>query len=334
MDTKTFSCKTVGIAIIVAGLLISGTIFYFNYQKYVAEESIGGQILSSVAGTILSDEEVGEKALNFINSDILGGEVTASLNEVYKENGLYKIKFNIEEQEIEAYVTINGKFLFPQETAINLDPPVAKEIPKTDSPNVKLFVMAFCPYGNEAEEIVMPIQELLNDKANIELHYIFDKSEQGEYSSMHGEQELNQGVRELCVNKYERDKFWNFVREINENCNYEDVDSKWEAIASNMDIDVQKIKDCVSDEAQDILAQEFELSQTEYLVQDPKEHKNEERISISGSPTLIINNIVYDKGRSVQEYKDAICSAFNTPPEECNQELSEASESTGSATCE
>ena len=194
--------------------------------------------------------------------------------------------------------------------------------------------MAFCPYGNEAEEIVMPIQELLNDKANIELHYIFDKSEQGEYSSMHGEQELNQGVRELCVNKYERDKFWNFVREINENCNYEDVDSKWEAIASNMDIDVQKIKDCVSDEAQDILAQEFELSQTEYLVQDPKEHKNEERISISGSPTLIINNIVYDKGRSVQEYKDAICSAFNTPPEECNQELSEASESTGSATCE
>ena len=113
MDTKTFSCKTVGIAIIVAGLLISGTIFYFNYQKYVAEESIGGQILSSVAGTILSDEEVGEKALNFINSDILGGEVTASLNEVYKENGLYKIKFNIEEQEIEAYVTINGKFLFP-----------------------------------------------------------------------------------------------------------------------------------------------------------------------------------------------------------------------------
>lgn len=337
MDTKTFNSKTVGVAIIVAGILISGTIFYFNYQKYMAEESIEGKILSSVEGKILSSDEAGEKALDFFNTNIanrLGEEVVASLDGVYEENGLYKIKFNIEEQEVEAYVTLNGKFLFPQETAIDLDPPVAKEIPKTDSPNVKLFVMAFCPYGNQAEEIIMPIQELLGDKANIELRYIFNKSEQGEYTSLHGEQELNQGIRELCVNKYQKDKFWNFVKEINENCDYENVDNKWEAIANNMDIDVQKIKDCVNNEKQNLLAQEFELSQTEYLVQDPKKHKNEERISISGSPTLIINDIVYDQGRSVQEYKDAICSAFTTPPDECSQELSDSSGSTGSATCE
>jgi hypothetical protein len=323
MDTKVFNSKIIGIAIIIAGLLISATLFYFNYQEKGATDQ-----------GILSSEEAGKKALDFIKNDILGGEVNASLEEIYKENGLYKMKLNIEGQEVEAYLTLDGKFLFPQETAIDLDPPVAKEIPKTDVPSVNLFVMAFCPYGNEAEEIIMPIEELLGDKANIELHYIFSKSEVGEYTSLHGEQEFNQGIRELCVNKYEKDKFWDFIKQINENCTYENVDSKWEAIATNIDIDVQKIKDCVENELEDLLAYEFGLSQTEYLVQDPKNHDNKEKITISGSPTLVINNMVYDKGRSVQEYKDAICSAFITSPEECNQELSSSYESKGSATCE
>ena len=76
---------------------------------------------------------------------------------------------------------------------------------------------------------MMPVVELLKDKADIQLHYVIYENYQGggskycldkdnKYCSMHGIQELNQDVRELCVQKYQGDKLWNFVKEINAKC--------------------------------------------------------------------------------------------------------------------
>lgn len=42
-------------------------------------------------------------------------------------------------------------------------------------PNIKLFVMAYCPYGNQAETGLKPVADLLGDKIEIEPHYIFNK---------------------------------------------------------------------------------------------------------------------------------------------------------------
>lgn len=94
------------IAIIVAGLLIAGALVYVNYQKCPGKTSIEGQILSS--------QEAAEKVIDFINQNVLRGKATASLTETIEENGLYKIKFVIEGQEIESYVTLDGKLLFPE----------------------------------------------------------------------------------------------------------------------------------------------------------------------------------------------------------------------------
>jgi len=56
----------------------------------------------------------------------------------------------------------------------------------TDSKNVfapakiakselQFFVMSFCPYGNQIEDVLRPVYDLFKDKANITPHYIFDK---------------------------------------------------------------------------------------------------------------------------------------------------------------
>ncbi len=312
------------IAVIIAGVLIAGAVVYLNYPK--CPEPKNG---TSIEGKILSPQEAGEKVIDFINQDILKGESFASLNEILKENGLYKIKFTIEGQEIETYVTLDGKFLFPKESAIDLEPLAAKDIPKTDIPDVKLFVMSFCPYGNQAEELMVPVVDLLGDKTNIQIHYIVSEPADGEYGSLHGEQELHQDIRELCVNKYQEDKFWEFVKEINKNCNPQDVDSKWEKIATDIGVDVQKIKDCQKTERTDLLDKEIAFSQNEYLVQNPANHQNQDKITISGSPTLVINGMVYDGERSSEGYKNGICSAFKNPPEECNETLGGTSESEG-----
>ena len=302
------------IAVVIAALIIAQALYY-----------ISG---AGVPGA-LSLEEAAERAINYINSVALNGQATASLLEVIEESGLYKIRLTIENQTYESYVTKDGKILFPQGTKISEETPGAPisegaELPKTDNPQVQLFVMSFCPWGNQAEELMRPTAELLKDKASIELHYVIYSNyspdycldEESKYCSMHGIQELNQGVRELCVQKYQGDKFWDFVEEINSSCNYQDVDLCWESIAKKVGVDVAGVKTCQKDEALEILAQELALNQ---------------KYGITGSPQLIINKAEYQGPRSSEAYKQGICSTFNSLPEECSQILSS---DTGSASGE
>ena len=271
----------------------------------------------------LSSEQAAVKAIDYINQVVLNGQVVASLLEVTEESGLYKLRLTIEGEGYEFHVTKDGKLLFPQGTEIPKEIPRAltpeePEFPKADVPKVELFVMSFCGWGSQAEELMMPVAKLLKNKANIELHYVIYSNyegggpdycldEEAKYCSMHGIQELNQGVRELCVQKYQRDKFWDFVKEINSSCNYRDADSCWEGIAEKVGVDVAQVKTCQKDEALRILTQELELNK---------------KYGISGSPQLIINDIEYMGSRSSEAYKQTICSAFNSPPEECSQVLS------------
>lgn len=94
------------IAIIIAGFLIAGAVIYTNYQN---QEGPGG-----VTSEILSPQDAANKLINFINKNILRGETTASLIEVLEENGLYKVKFNVEDQEVEWQMSKDGKLVFPQ----------------------------------------------------------------------------------------------------------------------------------------------------------------------------------------------------------------------------
>lgn len=56
-----------------------------------------------------------------------------------------------------------------------LDSKVVFAPPKADKSELKFFVMSFCPYGNQMEDILRPVFDLLGNKANITPHYIFDK---------------------------------------------------------------------------------------------------------------------------------------------------------------
>jgi len=271
----------------------------------------------------LSQGKAVQKAMDFINNVALNGQTAASLLETTEESGLYKIRLKIQDQEYDSYVTKDAKLLFGPGTNIaeqsaEQSNAGAQEFPKSDIPQVQLFVMSFCPYGNEAEELMMPVVDLLKDKADIKLHYVIYSNYQGggeeycmdkesQYCSMHGIQEVNQDVRELCVQKYQGDKFWNFVKQINASCTAQNVDTCWGGIVSKAGVDVNKIKTCQKNEAIALLKSEVELGKT---------------YSISGSPQLIINGTEFNGSRSAESFKAAICSAFNSQPSECLQTLS------------
>ena len=115
--------KTIPIAIIIAGVLIAGVIVYTNYIKSPAEQ-----------GEVLSLEEAGERVISFINNNILQGQAAASLIETIEENGLYKIKFEVEGEEVEWRITKDGEVILTQaidlteiETETELEQPSSLE---------------------------------------------------------------------------------------------------------------------------------------------------------------------------------------------------------------
>ena len=69
----------------------------------------------------ITAEEAADKALSYINNNILGDQIIANLINVIedKEKSLYKLNLKIGDQELESYMTLDGKTLFPD--AINLD---------------------------------------------------------------------------------------------------------------------------------------------------------------------------------------------------------------------
>ena len=69
----------------------------------------------------ITAEEAADKALSYINNNILGDQIIANLINVIedKEKSLYKLNLKIGDQELESYMTLDGKTLFPD--AIDLD---------------------------------------------------------------------------------------------------------------------------------------------------------------------------------------------------------------------
>lgn len=313
-------CKSLKFWAILMGALLAVLIFLlvFGYFKYVKSAH-------------LSPDKAGETALAYINKNILTEGVTASLDgKVEKKNGLYCFKVAINEEKFDTCVSLDGKLLFPQ--IIDMVKATEKSTEKTDEsiskremPEVHLYTMSYCPYGNQAEEVMYPVQKLLGSKVKIEPHYVIYSNYRGggpdvcldkenKYCSMHGIDELKQDVRELCIYKYQPEKYWDFLMGVNKKCNVQDIEICWEGVAREEEIDTTQVKNCQKNEAITLLEKEVELN-TKY--------------SVTGSPALLINGIVFKGGRTPEAYKTGICSGFQNPPAECGQALEDVASGAG-----
>lgn len=299
---------------------------------------LGGSFTGFSLYSSLSPQEAGNKVINYINTYMLQNGVTASLESVTDAGWVYQINLTISgplgSQTFTSYVTKDGKFLFVSGIDITKPPKLKTsktqektEIPKTKTPNIKMFVMSFCPYGKQAERGLGPVVDALKGAAEVEPHFVIYSNyapngnpkdycldNESKYCSMHGINELKEDVRQLCIWKYFKEKWWDYVKKVNENCNLMNINKCWKSQAEAAGIDPKKIIQCSDNEALDLLEKELSLNK---------------KYGIRGSPTVLINDVVYRGGRSPEDYKKAICSAFETPPKECNQTLS--TQSSGAA---
>lgn len=296
-------------ATVLAVILLAaagGTYYFMNAKKYATPEEAKARIQA------LIDE----------------GGSDATIKSVVLEGDLYKISVEAQGQEQPVYVTRDGKNFIQSmisfeeiEKQKKADEEANKQqdVPKTDKPVVDLYVMSFCPYGNKAEDTLKPVYDILKNKVDFNFRYIVSSSGDT-IQSLHGQPEVVQNEREACVMKnYGKDQWMNFATYVNKNCGSDGA--CWEAGAKSLKLDVAKINACVK-------------SQGVALMKADEKSSNE--AGATGSPTMLVNGVsvkaVYQYGNS-EAYKQAICGAFNTAPEECAKVLGAATSTTEGGSC-
>lgn len=288
------------VVIIVAGLIGAGAFFYFDQ-----------------AG-LLTPEEVGERAIKFINEEILSEGNAASLVQVTEEGSVYKIKLQIGETEYESYATKDGKLLFPDgylmeaELEGSTNQTQTLEIPKRERPDVKLFVMSYCPYGLQAQKAFIPVYELLGDKADMGVYFV-------DYI-MHEKIEIDENLRQYCIQKEEKEKYADYLSCFTQTGDYEECFSQAE-------IDPGRNTNCFFETDRDFNITSLYNNKDSWLngiyPEFPLHKDLNDQYGVRGSPTVVVNDrVVSFNPRSPENLKSIVCQAFNSPPEECSQTLS------------
>ena len=267
--------------------------------------------------TSVSKDVVAQNSIKYINEVLLQGQATANFVSIDDKDGLYNLKFTINDKPYDTFVTKDGKTLFPQAIDMAATPEVEApvEIPKTEKPVVQLFVMSQCPYGVQAENGIKSVVELMGSSIDFQLKFIANDNGDGTFASLHGQNEVDEDIRQICIMKYENAKLWTYLECVNKD--YQNIGTVWENCAKTIMIDVEKIKTCANNtEGAELLKANI---------------KTADELQVQGSPTLKINGVDYSGARSADGYKSGMCSGFTTAPAICDSVLNTtATTATGS----
>ena len=297
----------------VVGLLAIGSLSYFS------------------KGNALGSQQAGERAMTFIKDVMFAGNASTTLMGVTEENGVYKFHFNLNGKEYDSYISKNGKLLFVEGIDIDKETEAAKNqtsttavqepvnVEKSDKPDVKVFVMSYCPYGLQAQKMMLPVYNLLKGKADIGVYFVS--------YAMHGEKELTENLTQYCIQAYQNSKYSAYLT-----CFVKAGDS--EGCQEEANIDTNKLATCVSstDEKYKV-TKNFNDKSTwlsgNYPTFNVDADLNTE-YGVQGSPTIVINGAVVNVSpRTPENFKQVVCQAFNEQPSECSQTLSSSAPSAG-----
>jgi len=314
---KKISKRFLPLTIIIAGLAIAGAIIFVNINK----------CSSRAEENIVSSQEIGAKVIDFINNKMLNGQATASLVSAIeeKENELYKVTINLQGRDIDTYATLDGHFLYPER--IDMEPPQAdqntetnsadtkkscEDIKKSDKPLMEAFIVSGCPFGVQMQrilaEILKNIPSLLN---NVKVRYIGSISD-GKITSMHGDKEAQENLKQICIREEQPDKYWSYI-----SCYIKKGD--FDGCLSSANIDNEKLNNCMADS----------LKGLKYAKED---FDSQNKYGASASPALMLNGEKVSEfdfgGRTAEAVKALLCCGFNNIPDTCSKKLTTDSAAT------
>ncbi len=292
-------------------------------------------IMLSPAGnsTAVPIQSCAEKVIGYANENLVQPGTSVTFKSVAESRGMYEIHGTYQSQDVTLYTTKDCTMLFT--SGINMSasagttpqkPTPASTPVKTARPSVDLYVMAFCPYGTQAESAMKPVVSLLGTKADIHVRYITTVrgSTVDSVQSLHGLSEAQEDLRQICIQKKYPQKFWDYLDTFNARCyplsqNLTNLNACWRNTSAGLGIDVAVIEACSTG--------------SDGLGMLKTDESNAKQNGATASPTLVINGVKYSGARTAEAYKTAICNSFDTAPSECKTILSSTQSAASAGGC-
>ena len=278
--------------------------------------------LNKAAKGGLGAQQAADKAITFINNNMMQPGMKATLKGVEDKGDIYYMQMSIGGKDYESCVTKDGSLLFP--TVIDLNAAAeqtesedAAKVEKTDRPKAELYIFSYCPAGTATLDSFAEAGKLLKNAADVKVKF---------FSNMHGEYEKQQNIIQECIQEEDNNKYWDYATQYLENV--------YKACASERGIECDKsesikLMDSIGIDSEAVFSCVDEKGET--LYQNDKNDANALRLQYS--PSIVINGVYLGNAdRSPGGIKALICSAFNKPPEECGETLS-ATEAKASGSC-
>lgn len=168
-------------------------------------------------------------------------------------------------------------------------------------------IMSKCPFGVKVLQAISPVLEKMGDRVDFKVHYI-GREKDGELTSMHGEQEVQGNIIQMCALELGDAEAWlSFLKCQNEE--WRKIPEGWEECAKTAKLDTAKLKACYEGEqGKKLLTESFKLSQDKRA---------------TGSPTIFLAGEPYRGGRSDMSFARAICGKMEEPKAKYCKEIPE-----------
>jgi len=267
--------------------------------------------------------ELKTKTIPDVVAKIAGaGTTVKDVTNLKSESGVYSFELNLDmngqEQKFTSYITKDGKIFFTGGTIVSDLAGAAKEetqakmtcadVKKADAPKLTAYVVANCPFGLQMQRVMnkaITEQPALADIFDVK--YI-GAIENGKITSMHGDEEAQENLRQICIREEQKNLYWPYV-----SC-YMKADGKSASCLTQTGVNVASVNACMTDATRGnkYAQKDFELADT---------------FKIGSSPTLLVNNsqIVSEfdfGGRTADALKDVSCCASTTEGAYCGTDLS------------
>jgi len=185
-----------------------------------------------------------------------------------------------------------------------------EDIKKENNPTLQVFVVSKCPFGLQAQRILADIVSNAPSLApNIEVRYIGSITSDNKLSAMHGDEEAQENLRQICIREEFKDKYWNYI-----SCHIKSGDVN--GCLQTSGVSLSGVNSCMADNSRGLEYAKEDVALTESF-------------GVTGSPTLIMVDEEVSEfwfgGRTSEAVKTLLCCGFNDQPEVCSTKLNEAS---------
>ena len=287
-------------------------------------------VVAALAGVLLLVKTFRGKTDEFKNKTIPAAikkvlnspDTKFEVSSIKETNGVYEFQLKLQNQSYTSYITKDGKILFT--SGVKLDDAgkqaagaasttsaqkklTAKDLKKSDKPTLTAFVVANCPYGLQTQRVFKKAMEDAPAIADyLKVKYIGSIVD-GKITSMHGDEEAKENMRQICIRDEQSDLYWPYV-----NCYMKE--GKTDQCLTEAGVDTAMMTACTEDPKRgNAFAQ--------------KDFDAGTKFNVSGSPTLVLNDaqVVSEfdfGGRVPNSMKTLVCGGSKTPGEFCSNDIS------------